>query len=70
MPGLMISQPISWHLRGGMVRVGGARRQALHLLRPRHRQALHLLQPRLVIVQPESLQLQVSSFSWKISSWT
>ncbi len=36
---LVISHPISWHLRrGGMGRVGGARRQALHRLRPRHRQ--------------------------------
>ena len=33
---LVISHPISWHLlRGGMGRVGGARRQALNLLRPR-----------------------------------
>ena len=29
---------ISWHLVGGMARVGDARGQVLHLLRPRHRQ--------------------------------
>ena len=34
----MICSPISWHLRGGMARVGGASFQPLHLLRPRHRQ--------------------------------
>ncbi len=36
----MICSPISWHLRGGLrglgPQVGGASRQALHLLRPRH----------------------------------
>ncbi len=31
----MISQPLSWYLRGGLALVGGARRQVLHRL-PRH----------------------------------
>ena len=35
---LMISQPMSWYLRGGTARVGGARRQVLHRLQPRRRQ--------------------------------
>ncbi len=34
----MIFSPIYLHLRGGMARVGGVSRQALHLLRPRYRQ--------------------------------
>ena len=34
----MICSPISWHLCGGMARVGGASFQPLHLLLPRHRQ--------------------------------
>ena len=34
----VISQPISWYLRGGLALVGGARRQVLHRLQPRHRQ--------------------------------
>jgi hypothetical protein len=34
----MIYSPISWHLSGGMARIGGASFKALHLLRPRHRQ--------------------------------
>jgi hypothetical protein len=34
----MICSPISWHLRSGMGRVGGASFQVLHLLWPRHRQ--------------------------------
>ena len=34
----MICSPISWHLRGGLARVGAARGQVLHLLLPHHRQ--------------------------------
>ena len=34
----MICSPISWHLRGGLARVGAAMAQVLHLLRPHHRQ--------------------------------
>jgi hypothetical protein len=34
----MIASPISWNLRGGMARVGAARSQVLHLLRPQHSQ--------------------------------
>jgi hypothetical protein len=34
----MICSPISWHLRGGLERVGAARGQFLHLLRPHHHQ--------------------------------
>jgi hypothetical protein len=34
----MICSPISWHLRGRMARIGAARGQVLHLLRPHRRQ--------------------------------